>query len=129
MEAFFAIYKLVVNVLINLAIVIHFFTAKDNSERFTFVVAITGFFALDALVGDLFLAQFFVAAWLVLMDRPLMISKHLVLGLLAVAAVVQTYSPEFIFVSAVLYIVILWGFLYSAFEKLFRFKLPGASHG
>jgi len=129
MEAFFALYKLVVNILVNLAIVVYFFTAKDNSERFTFVVAITGFYALDAIAGDIFLAQFFIAAWLVLMNRPMLISKHLVLGLLALAAVVQTYSPEFIFVSAVLYIVILWGFLYGAFGKLASLKLPGASHG
>ncbi len=130
MDELFSVYSLIVNVLSYSAIGIYLVTAKNLDERLQFLVALAGFFAIGGLVGDVLLAQFFIAAWLVLMNRPLMVPRWMVAGMLGLALVIRVYSPEFLAVNAALYVIILWGFVFGAFKKLAEIRLPGAQgHG
>ncbi len=117
MDDWFALYDQAITVLIYLAIGVYFVKAQNNDERFHFLLVVAGFFILGDFIGNAFLAQFFFAAWLALMDVPMMIPRNYVLVALAAAAVLRVYSSGFIAISALLYVIVMWGFLWGAVKK------------
>ena len=117
MEDWLSLYNLVVKTCVYLAIAIYFLKAENNDARFKLLIVVAGFFTLSGLIGDEFLAQFFLGAWLVVMNVPMMIPRNYVLVALVAAALLRVYSPAFIVVSAFLYIIIMWGFLWGAVKK------------
>ena len=117
MDDWLSLYNLVVKVCVYLAIAIYFLKAENNDARFKLLIVVAGFFTLSGLIGDEFLAQFFLGAWLVVMNVPMMIPRNYVLVALVAAALLRVYSPAFIVVSAFLYIIIMWGFLWGAVKK------------
>ena len=117
MDDWLSLYNLVVKVCVYLAIAIYFLKAENNDARFKLLIVVAGFFTLSGIIGDEFLAQFFLGAWLVVMNVPMMIPRNYVLAALVAAALLRVYSPAFIAVSAFLYIIIMWGFLWGAVKK------------
>ena len=112
-----SVYNWVVDALVYLAIAVYFLKAKDNSERFHLIVVLAGFFALDGMIGDVFLSRLFIAGWLVLTDTPIMIPKTWVVAFMAVSFFIQVYSPAFLLIGTILYVIVLWGFLWGAVKK------------
>lgn len=117
-EEFLAIYKIVVPALVYIACIIHVVFAKNLGERIHTSIVLIGYFALVYFINDLLLATIFLAGWLIINNIHLLISRATAILLLAILVFVGVYSPGFIIIGYLLYIIILWGFLTSALRKL-----------
>lgn len=119
MEAFFEGYNLIVNILIVGAIIVHFLTRRNNEERVYLLVAVVGFFALLYIFSnDWYVAQAFIAAWVIFIGVETIASKTVLLAMLVLMLFVQTTSPLFYLISMAFYAIIIGGFILSAFREL-----------
>jgi len=115
----FAIYSWVVQGLIYLALLIHFITRKNNDARIQLAIAFIGFTLLSiAFEGEFFIAQTFFIVWMLVVNMPLMISRMTAFILLVAALIISVTSPAFYFLSLTLYVIVIGGFIFSAFGKV-----------
>ena len=113
------IYESIVNILIYIAIAANLLSAKDNEERIKIGVIVVGFFSLLFLFpNDFFLAQTLIAAWLILTGAEMIVSRNVMIVLLALAAILSFAMPWFFFISFLFYIIVLGGFVLGAFRKI-----------
>ena len=119
MSFFPPLYETIVNILVYLAIGAWLITAKDTEERLKLVVIVIGFFALLALFpNDFFLVQSLIVAWLILTGAEMLVSRYVMLGLLAVTVILSTVMPAFFFINFIFYIIVLGGFILLGFRKI-----------
>jgi len=119
MDTMFDVYNGIVNLLIFGAIIVHFLTRKNIEERIQLVIVVIGFFVLGAIFSnDWYVAQAFIAAWVIFMGVETIASKTVLLALLALMLFIQTSSPLFYLIAMVFYAIILGGFILSAFREL-----------
>jgi|SRR3989344_3428220 len=111
-------YSQIINLLIYLAIALHFIFAGNNDNRFKFLIVLSGFFALSLFFGDNFLIlQPFVIGWLILTGTKMLFPKEIMIGLLALLVILSATSPIFFTLMFLFYIVVLLGFIFTAFSK------------
>lgn len=119
MGLFPPLYEQIVTILIYFAVIIHFVAADNNSGRLHFLVVLVGFLALSEMFKEnFFLLQAILVGWLILVGTKMIVSKEILLIMLVILIVVSVASPWFFFITFLFYVIILGGFVFSAFTKL-----------
>lgn len=111
-----------------LAMAVHFLAKKNNSERLKYLLVVAGIFSIVFLSMGIFsfsgewdfsLTQMAIMVFLAYTGIPLMVSRELALLLFVVYAI--SISNSFFlsfFLGAIAYIIVTWGFIFSAVEIL-----------
>jgi len=119
MSFFPPLYETIVNILVYLAVGAWLITAKNSDERLKTVVIVIGFFALLALFpNDFFLVQSLIVAWLIFTGAEMIVSRYVMLGLLALTVILSTVMPAFFFINFLFYVIVLGGFLLLGLRKI-----------
>jgi hypothetical protein len=114
----FQTYSLILNLFIAFAIIIHFLTQRTTLDRIHFIIIVAGFFGiLHFFEGNMFYAQSFIVAWLILSGVKMMVSREVMLFLLLVVLVFPSFSPAFLALTFLFYVLVLWGFIYYALKE------------
>ncbi|HLC36610.1 MAG TPA: hypothetical protein VJK05_03315 [archaeon] len=106
-----------INVLVYLAIAVNLFKAKGN-KKFHFIVVVIGFFAINYFIQNFFLASALLAAWFVFEGMESLVSKQLMVLMIAVMIVISPSSPYFYLIALMLYLITIFDFLYHALKKI-----------
>ena len=114
----FQAYGFVLNIFIALAIIIHLLTKHSTRDRIHFLIIVIGFFSiLHFFEGNMFYAQSFIVVWLVVSGIKMMLPQEVLLILLLIVLVFPLFSPAFLILTFLFYILVIWGFIYSAFKE------------
>ena len=114
----FQAYGLVLNLFIAIAVILHCLTKRTTLDRIHFIIIVAGFFGiLYFFENNMFYAQSFIVIWLVVSGVKMMVSREVLLILLIMVLVFPLFSPAFLALTFFFYVMVLWGFIYSAFKE------------
>ncbi len=112
-------YENIIDILVYVAVIFIVITAKDDENRLKYIIAVAGFFAIAYLLPVHFVPmRAFIAAWLILVGIPLIISKEMALLLLLIATLLPASNPLFFVINFLFYVIILGDFLHYAFDSM-----------
>ena len=106
------------NWLIYGAILIHLIKAKGDLARVKLIIVVIGFFAILHFSENFFYAQAFIAIWVLLSGFKLLVDNRIMIVLLVLLLILTYFSPVFYFISFFIYLIIVGGFIYSAFKEI-----------
>lgn len=127
----------IISILVYAAIVIHFFAFPTTGERLKFLAVVAGFIIIELVSRGLFSSWFFNPQWgfaftqlvfiafMALLNRPMLIHKYAVVVLFVVFVLAMQLNFFFSWlVAACVYVIIVYGFLYSALQFVLGNPLP-----
>lgn len=119
MDGLFEAWNLAIMALIAVAIVIHFVARRTAMERLHLIVIVAGFFATLYIFQDnWFVAQTFIVIWVILSGARLIISRNVLIAMLAIVLLLSFSSPVFYFAAVIFYTIVVGGFILSSLKEI-----------
>ena len=116
---FLSWYDLILNILIFFAIVVHMLVCKNNTQRLHMIIIVIGFFAiLYFFEANFFIAQTVIVMWVIFNNLETMVSRTFLILLLVGLLFISYSSPLFYFITIIFYVIVLAGFILSAFREI-----------